>query len=237
MPFSRRTTALALPGLALGALLGACGRWGGTRRSEPKDAPAAEVTAHGDGARVGFVGDSFSYGTAASAPAKRWTSVLSAALGVTEVNVAIPGMGYLAGGRTKNYVAQLHVLAPQRPDVVVISGGWNDVAHGFAAARILSGLSDALSTSRRLMPDARVVVVAPVGAAKAPPSALMTLRDEARPVVERAGATYVDLNFPLTGHPEWISPDGLHPNDAGYARLAALTIPAVRDAVEAIPRR
>lgn len=212
-------------------VLGAC-----SRRDDDgaaSDGPQAEVSPHGDRGRVGFVGDSYSFGAAASWPSKRWTSVLCSRLGVTEVNVAVPGMGYVAGRPTRDYAAQVAVLAAQRPDVVVISGGWNDVAHRFSTDKILDGLTGTLASTKRLMPSAKVVVVAPVGPASKPPSALVTLRDRARSVVEKAGATYVDLDFPLTGHPEWISPDGLHPNDAGYARLAALTTPAVKQALKA----
>lgn len=182
---------------------------------------------------IGFVGDSFSFGTGASTPARRWTTRLCGAERWNEANVAIPGMGYVAGGRTQAYAGQVAALAPHRPDVVVISGGWNDVAHGFSTARVLAGLSETLTATKRLIPRARVVVIAPVGPATAPPAGLLALRDAARGVVERAGATYVDLDFPLTGRPEWISGDGLHPNDAGYARLAELTAPALRRALPA----
>ena len=76
---------------------------------------------------------------------------------------------------------------------------------------------------KKHVPEARVVVIAPIGPASSPPPDLVRLRDAAAPVVRSSGATWLDLDFPLTGHPEWISPDGLHPNDAGYKRLAELT--------------
>lgn len=182
---------------------------------------------------VGFVGDSFSFGTGASTSALRWTSRVCVAERWNEVDVAIPGMGYVTGGRTRSYVAQMATLAPHRPSMIVVSGGWNDVAHGYPTARIVEALRATLDAAARSMPTARVVVIAPLGGAKAPPAALMRLRDALEPVVRATGAAYVDLDFVLTGHPEWVSTDGLHPNDAGHARLADLSAPSLRRALTA----
>ena len=90
-------------------------------------------------------------------------------------------------------------------------------------ATIVEGLRETLAAVKKHVPEARVVVIAPIGPASSPPRDLVRLRDAAAPVVRSSGATWLDLDFPLTGHPEWISPDGLHPNDAGYKRLAELT--------------
>ncbi len=43
------------------------------------------------------------------------------------------------------------------------------------------------------------------------------------PIVARHGDVLVDLfNSDLAAHPEYVSQDGFHPSDAGYARLAAI---------------
>ena len=89
--------------------------------------------------------------------------------------------------------------------------------------RIVEGLRETLAAVTKHVPEARVVVIAPIGPASSPPPDLVRLRDAAAPVVRSSGAAWLDLDFPLTGHREWISPDSLHPNDAGYKRLAELT--------------
>ena len=48
------------------------------------------------------------------------------------------------------------------------------------------------------------------------------------PIVARHGDVLVDLfNSDLAAHPEYVSQDGFHPSDAGYARLAAIFWAAV----------
>jgi lysophospholipase L1-like esterase len=42
-----------------------------------------------------------------------------------------------------------------------------------------------------------------------------------RDAAERYGADWVpDASHWIEGHPEWMAPDGLHPNDDGYAEMA-----------------
>lgn len=188
-------------------------------------APPSRVAEFHGAPTVAFVGDSYSWGAAASSASKRWTSLVCASKHWNEENVAIPGMGYVAGAPTKDYAAQMHRVAASHPSLIVMSGGWNDVAHRYPVTKIVDGLRHALDVAKREMPGVPVVVIAPIGPDKPPPTDLVKLRDAARSVVTNAGAQYVDLDFPLTGHPEWISPDGLHPNDAGYAHLAEITAP------------
>lgn len=143
-------------------------------------------------------------------------------------------MGYVAGQDSgHDYPNQIRPLAASHdnePGLVIVSGGWNDVAHKEAIPDIVSGADHTLATIRLVWPDARIVVLSPVGSAAPPPPELSKLGQALQPVITRHGATYLDLKMPLSGHPEWISPDGLHPNDAGYARLAQVTATALKNA-------
>lgn len=56
------------------------------------------------------------------------------------------------------------------------------------------------------------------------------------PIVARHGDVLVDLfSSDLAAHPEYVSQDGFHPSDAGYARLAAIFWAAIT-AHHAVPR-
>lgn len=211
----------ALVALVVGVLVVALFLVVDRRSSAPvADAPSPSLSGR---PVVAFVGDSYSAGSEASSPDKRWTTVLSAERGWNEINVAVPGMGYDVGRPTQHYASQVARAAASKPGAVIISGGWNDVARGVPTATIVEGLRETLAAVKKHVPEARVVVIAPIGPASSPPPDLVRLRDAAAPVMRSSGATWLDLDFPLTGHREWISPDGLHPNDAGYKRLAELT--------------
>lgn len=202
----------------------------GSGSAPASDLPRVESSTRGQ--HVGFVGDSFSVGERASSPDRRWTSVLARAYGWVEHNVAVSGMGYVAGhDRQQDYPAQVARLRSASPSLVIVSGGWNDVAQGFQQARIVAGVRSTLTACSRVVPKARVIVLAPVGAASEPPAALRSLSAAMGGVVTGAGAQFVDLRMPLTGHPEWISDDDLHPNDAGYAALARISSAKLRSIV------
>jgi lysophospholipase L1-like esterase len=47
------------------------------------------------------------------------------------------------------------------------------------------------------------------------------------PKLPATGACIVDLNGATKNHPEYFSPDGLHPNDAGYGVIAKAVCGAV----------
>jgi acyl-CoA thioesterase I len=76
-------------------------------------------------------------------------------------------------------------------------------------------------TSRNLLPKARIVAIRPFFWATAAPARLDVLAAVIRTAVTSVGGTYLDIGSPLTGKPEDMSADQVHPNDAGYAALAA----------------
>ena len=104
---------------------------------------------------VAFVGDSYSAGSEASSPDKRWTTVLSAERGWNEINVAVPGMGYDVGRPTQHYASQVARAAASKPGTVIISGGWNDVARGVPTATIVEGLRETLAAVKKRPRGAR----------------------------------------------------------------------------------
>ncbi|AIF41343.1 hypothetical protein HX89_10785 [Dermacoccus nishinomiyaensis] len=100
----------ALVALVVGVLVVALFLVVDRRSSAPvADAPSPSLSGR---PVVAFVGDSYSAGSEASSPDKRWTTVLSAERGWNEINVAVSGMGYDVGRPTQHYASQ--VAEPQR---------------------------------------------------------------------------------------------------------------------------
>ena len=195
----------------------------------PRNSSSTTSTSHAKsalaptGQTVAFVGDSFSVGVGASAQDNRWTSIICDTFGWTERNVAVSGRGYVAGADDHtDYASQLASLAGDPPAAVIISGGWNDLAQGHTVEDTTQAAKTLLAQAKSNLPKTRVVVIAPLAPASGPPENLKRLSSTIGAAAKQAGVAYIDLGMPATGHSDWISPDGLHPNDTGYASIARM---------------
>jgi lysophospholipase L1-like esterase len=176
---------------------------------------------------VVFIGDSYASGSGTSAPAQRWTSRVSVAHGWHEVNLAQGGTGYLSkstdpGAAPRlNYEEVIAAAVNAKPDAVVVSGGRNDTLLPVFAVQ--QATSQFYTDLRAALPKAVVIAVSPVWDASTPPKELAQLAGTVKASVEGVGGTYLDVGEPLTGKPELITGDKIHPNDQGAAALADAT--------------
>ena len=175
----------------------------------PKESPPPVVV---------FLGDDYTSGSGATATSARFTTVLCAALGATEVNLGAAGTGYAKTASAGDYLTRVARVVAAKPDVVVVSGGRNDVTDdpdtlATDARQLFAELHDKL-------PAAMIIAVAPFWGDSDPGSDLETVRTSVRQAAKAAGATFLDIPDPLHGHPEWMA-DQANPNDAGYAAIAA----------------
>lgn len=137
------------------------------------------------------------------------------------------------------------VLAAEAPDVVLLLEGVNDLAT--ATPSTVQPMIDAL---RLMVRQARgrgaqvlLATLLPERAGPGTPSTrngalplLNQANDQIRRVALLEGATLVDLFQGLGGTPDpWIGSDNLHPNDAGYQKIADLWFDAIRLQFEASP--
>lgn len=124
-----------------------------------------------------------------------------------------------------------------RPEVVLLLEGANDIFGGNAA-----GVTPAASALRMMVRDTRSRGL-PVYLATLPPenpagsrgggAALVgPLNDVIRRVAIEEGAVLVDLHAAFNGDLSLIGPDGLHPNEAGYLRMAETFFAAIRERLE-----
>jgi lysophospholipase L1-like esterase len=178
-----------------------------------------------DGATIAaFYGDSYTRGTGASSPERRWSTIVCAERGWYEFNPSIDGLGYvnnrgLAPGG--DLVDQIVDHEPT-PDVVIVTMGLNDAfSMPTAGDEIREAITDDLERFRTELPDARLVVVEPFWYQDDRPDEFEQIVEWVEDAASRVDADYIaGASHWLEGHPEWMSSDVIHPNDDGYAELA-----------------
>ncbi|WP_061962962.1 SGNH/GDSL hydrolase family protein [Demequina aurantiaca] len=174
-----------------------------------------------------FLGDSYAQGTGLSEADlhARWTTVLSARAGWAEVNAGCNGSGYTRRGGVcaSNYVERVPALAEADADIVIVSGGVNDLS----ASRELIDMRvpETFKALRESFPEAQIYAVNGIFyTGLVTPALLAYLNEAIEHAVTEAGGHYLDIGEPLLGHPELMGPDTLHPNPAGHAKIADLTL-------------
>lgn len=211
---ARRALLTTLAAIATTALVGCAAPAGGAAPASP--AP------EGSGPLVAFYGDSYTLGTGASDPSKRWSSIIAADRGWREFNPSVNGLGYV---RNRPFVGDgdlPSMIIEQRPDIVFVTMGLND---NFDYDRVGEGIREAMIADLdRLvagLPDARIIVVEPFWYTDERPESVEIIGGWQREQAERIGAAYIaGASRWIEGRPDWMAIDGLHPNDEGYAAMA-----------------
>lgn len=194
----------------------------------PRPIPTFSFDGEPERETVAFIGDSFTEGAGSSTTTReyRWSTLVSDELGWVEKNFAVGGTGYVNGGPAD---APFHTVVPEvvatEPDIVVVAGGGND--QWSEPAEVEDAAGDLFATLRSELPDAQIIVISPWWHTE-PPASMPDLIEAVRSAAEADGATFVDTGQPLQGHREWLSGDGIHPNDEGYAVLADAVLDALR---------
>lgn len=194
----------------------------------PAAQPPAPSTAPG-ATTVAFYGDSYTRGTGASASEKRWSTIICAERGWTEINRSENGLGFVnrragMGPGLDDIPAQ---IIRDEPDIVFVTMGLNDnFSYDRAAAEIRATIDSDLDRLRQGLPRARIIVVEPFWYTADRPESVDVIIGWVRDAAERIGADHIaGASHWLDGHyaddaDSWMADDGLHPNDVGYARIA-----------------
>lgn len=175
---------------------------------------------------VAYYGDSYTRGTGASSPERRWSTIVAQERGWWEFNPSVDGLGYVnnrefLGGDDADLVDQIVEHEPS-PDVVIVTMGLNDnFSMPSGAEEIEAAIDDDLGRLRDELPDARLVVVEPFWYTDDRPDSVERIIGWVEASADRVGAEYIDgASRWLEGHPEWMAADGIHPDDEGYAEIA-----------------
>lgn len=194
------------------------------------DEPIVVPIATSDGPRVAFYGDSYTYGTGASAEEKRWSTILSEQRGWSEFNPSVSGLGFVRNRTIFGEGDLPSFIIADNPDIVIVTMGLNDNftfhSQSDELRANITGDFDRLTTE---LPDARLIVVEPFWYKDERPASVDVIISWVHDAAAAVGADYIpDASYWLAGHPEWMASDGLHPNDAGHAAIASQMDQALR---------
>jgi lysophospholipase L1-like esterase len=129
-------------------------------------------------------------------------------------------------------------LASLRPDVVLILSGHNDIPSGADGAASGAANEVRIMAQEAKVRGMRVFIATPVpgrpgGNRTIPTFLLLDYANRMRDMASREGAVLVDLYAAmLPDVTRFIGVDGLHPNEAGYARIAELFFQAIQANLE-----
>ena len=202
--------ALGLVGLALVLAVSGC-------------TAVTPTTADPNATHVAFYGDSYTLGTGASDPSLRWSSIICAQRGWLEFNPSVNGLGFVNNRATDGAGDLPDLVIADDPDIVFITMGLNDnFSYDRAANQIRLRITEDFTRLATALPDARFIVVEPFWYTDQRPDSVEVIIGWVRDAAAAIDADYISgASHWIEGHPEWMASDGLHPNDAGYAAMAA----------------
>ncbi len=170
-----------------------------------------------------FLGDSYTTGwNGAGLDVRGWPRLVAAEYGWKVVNLAVAGTGFMNPGWTGQPVAsRVRAAVRARPDIVFIAAGHNNSRW---SASTTAAAADAVVTKlRAALPDATIVIIAPIWQDGTPPARCLTLRDRLRRTARANGARFIDPLaegwFAGSSH-RFITADGIHPSDRGHRFIA-----------------
>jgi lysophospholipase L1-like esterase len=181
------------------------------------------------------LGASETYGVGATPYHRGYAYLVAHDLGARHfVDVGIPGTTLPAG-----YEIELTRALETRPSLCTVFFGVNDLRAGIHRGAFIQDMHDLVATLRRA--HAQVIIIGIPNLALVPAVAAMHLANlqqvinswnaGMRQVARETGARFFDLtryDSEIQGHPGYVAPDGLHPSNAGHARLAHLLVQYVR---------
>jgi acyl-CoA thioesterase I len=196
-----------------------------TKLSSSSSSATTGSSSAGPGEKVvAFLGDEWTAGAGSSAKASRFASLLSNRLGFTQRNFGTDGAGYGTGA--DGYDSSVAKVVAAHPDVVVVSGGRNDLSPAHDLTATAAEVDRVFADLRAGLPNAQLIAVAPFWGDSDLPQALVTLGHEVKAAVAAVHGTYLDIEDPIHGHPDFMA-DDVDPNDKGHAAIATALQPKV----------
>jgi lysophospholipase L1-like esterase len=128
-------------------------------------------------------------------------------------------------------------LNATQPQVLLLLEGANDIPLGEDGAASSAAQEISVWVAEAKARGIRVFLATPVpgkpGSKQIQPVLLIDYANRMRRIADLQGVTLVDLyNLMLPDANKYIGVDGLHPNEAGYARMADLFFQAIQSALE-----
>ncbi len=190
--------------------------------------PSPSPVAHPN---VVAVGDSIMKGHGLTA-AQAWPALMAAQDGWRLDNLACDGAGFLTVGNDSDcgdtFAGLVKKAAALHPRTVIIEGSSNDF--GQSDTDLLPETVSLLAQLRAALPNAQIIGLSTVWGDTAVPAQLTDVNAQVRTAVEKVGGRYLDIGQPLSGHPEWMQSDDIHPTAAGQLAIFGAVQTAFREA-------
>ena len=158
-----------------------------------------------------------------------WPDLVSQQDGWSLTTLACNGAGFLAIGNPddcdSNFPSIVEAASSLHPDLVIIEGSSNDF--GMSSSSLLESTVGAVSALHAKFPQAKIVGLSAVWGDTTVPDEIAEIDSQVQQAMTQVGGTYVDFGQPLSGHPELMQSDDIHPTAAGQQVLAA----AIKDAL------
>jgi lysophospholipase L1-like esterase len=194
----------------------------GSTAGGPSSLKNTAPTSTGTGPLVAFYGDSYTLGTRASSPDKRWSTIVCRDHGWREFNPSHNGLGFIRNRTLFGQGDLPDLIIRKHPDMVIVTLGLNDnFAFAASANAIHRQIGADFARLTRALPDARFIVVEPFWYTDARPPSVDVIDGWVKAAAADIHADYIPgASHWIEHHPEWMASDGLHPNDRGYAQIA-----------------
>ncbi|TFB92625.1 SGNH/GDSL hydrolase family protein [Cryobacterium sp. HLT2-28] len=171
---------------------------------------------------VAFYGDSYTRGTGASSRAARWSTIVCAERGWTEVNPSTNGLGFVNNRANLPGPDLVDQVIKAQPDIVISTMGLNDnfVMPG-RADDVRAAIDTDFTELKKALPHTRFIIVEPFWYTDERPESVERIIGWVRDAAVAIDADYIPgASHWMDGHPEWKAADSLHPNDVGYREIA-----------------
>jgi lysophospholipase L1-like esterase len=173
--------------------------------------------------RAIFLGDSYTAGSAMDS-GKQWPDYLAEHRGWDATDLGVGGSGYaIEGADGTRYVDRIAPSVIRSADLVVISGGLNDISKSTPDAIAPAVVETLQRVDQAAAADATIVVLSPFIVHKSETAQDMDTALAA--AAANIDAEYLHVSEFLDGHPEYVGSDGTHPTDEGHRALAAFIEP------------
>jgi lysophospholipase L1-like esterase len=203
----------------------------------------ATAVAAAEPRRVLFLGDSIAWGTGASAPQQRFTSLVVTRLNEREngrfeqLSLAVRGSALIDRAWRPLDAAHPHGLARAialRPDVVVIAHGSNDNAFGHSLGEFLWAYRDSVRALRRKLPRAQIVcmTISPRWESMLSDDDWLNRANVGIQEIAALERTRLARSHAKLRSRRELFPDGIHPNDEGHRLLAESVLEALAGDVQ-----
>ncbi|MDP9027975.1 MAG: SGNH/GDSL hydrolase family protein [Actinomycetota bacterium] len=166
------------------------------------------------------IGDSIMKGHGLKATAA-WPALMAVEGGWRLDNLACDGAGFLAVGNDSDCAGTFADLVATtvalHPRTVIIEGSSNDF--GESNDVLMPETDSQLAELRAALPNAQIIGLSTIWGDTAVPAQLADVDKQVKNAVTKVGGTFLDIGQPLSGHPEWMQSDDVHPTAAGQLAI------------------